>query len=193
MAAAPKHRDAIVAAAVKLFREQGYAATGLSEILAVSGAPKGSLYHYFPGGKVAIGVAAIRAATETVARTLEELTAEARHPGDVPRRYFELTAGWLADSDFRDGSPIATILLETASEHEEIRIAGQEAYARWRGLLQRSMTERGVEAERAQRIAGLIMAAVEGALLQVRVARDTAPLAEAGEEIARLIDQAVRG
>jgi TetR/AcrR family transcriptional repressor of lmrAB and yxaGH operons len=59
MSAAAKHRDAIVQSAVALFRKQGYAGTGLSDILGASGAPKGSLYYYFPNGKISIGVAAI--------------------------------------------------------------------------------------------------------------------------------------
>jgi hypothetical protein len=51
MANAAKHKDALVCTAMRLFRRQGYASTGLQQILSESGAPKGSLYHYFPGGK----------------------------------------------------------------------------------------------------------------------------------------------
>ena len=58
MARKAKHRQAIVDAAVALFRKQGYAATGLNEIVEASGAPKGSLYYYFPKGKASIAVAA---------------------------------------------------------------------------------------------------------------------------------------
>ena len=73
MAAAAKHREALLAASVRLFRQKGYAATGLAEILAESGAPKGSLYHYFPGGKAEIGAEAVKLAGKTVTRTLKEL------------------------------------------------------------------------------------------------------------------------
>ncbi len=58
--ALPKHRSAIIAAAAKLFRRQGYAATGINEIADAAGAPKGSLYHYFPDGKDQIAEAAVR-------------------------------------------------------------------------------------------------------------------------------------
>ncbi len=54
-----KHKDNIVVAAMSLFRRQGYASTGLNQILQESGAPKGSLYHYFPGGKEQLGLAAV--------------------------------------------------------------------------------------------------------------------------------------
>ena len=73
MAQLPRHRRAIVETAVRLFRKQGYAATGLNQIVEESGAPKGSLYHYFPDGKLAIAAEAVRLAGETVQRTLTEL------------------------------------------------------------------------------------------------------------------------
>ena len=49
----------ILAAAQRLFRQRGYHATGLADILQLAGAPKGSMYHHFPGGKEAIGVCVI--------------------------------------------------------------------------------------------------------------------------------------
>ena len=66
MPAKPKHRDAIVNAAVALFRRRGYSGTGLSDIVELSGAPKGSLYHYFPNGKLSIAEAAVRLADHVV-------------------------------------------------------------------------------------------------------------------------------
>jgi len=76
MSAPPKHRGAIVRAAATLFRRNGYAATGINEIAEVAGAPKGSLYHYFPDGKDGIGEAAVRFAGKGLVVTLEKLEAE---------------------------------------------------------------------------------------------------------------------
>ena len=70
MPAVPKHRKPIVDAAVTLFRRQGYAGTGLNDIVDTSGAPKGSLYHYFPDGKASIAVAAVEEAGRRVAETM---------------------------------------------------------------------------------------------------------------------------
>ena len=76
MATPPRHRGAIVRAAATLFRRNGYAATGINEIAEVSGAPKGSLYHYFPNGKDEIAEAAVRFAGAGVVATLEKLEQE---------------------------------------------------------------------------------------------------------------------
>jgi TetR/AcrR family transcriptional regulator, lmrAB and yxaGH operons repressor len=56
---APDTRSRILTAAQRLFRQRGYHATGLADILQLAGAPKGSMYHHFPGGKEAIGVCVI--------------------------------------------------------------------------------------------------------------------------------------
>src|ERR1700684_2874733 len=86
MPALPKHRQPIINTAVTLFRRQGYSRTGLNEIVDVSGAPKGSLYHYFPLGKSSIAVAAVKEAGVRVAATLAKLAEGGRSTGELLRR-----------------------------------------------------------------------------------------------------------
>jgi TetR/AcrR family transcriptional repressor of lmrAB and yxaGH operons len=186
MAAAAKHREALLAASVRLFRQKGYAATGLAEILSESGAPKGSLYHYFPGGKAEIGAEAVALAGKTVAHTLEDLAAETDGPGELMARYLDLLAGWMAASDFRDGCPITTTLLETVPEHEAIRQAGAAAFDSWAGVLTESAVAAGIPLARAESLARFAISALEGALIQCRVTGDAAPLRLVADELGAL-------
>ncbi|HAE28875.1 MULTISPECIES: TetR/AcrR family transcriptional regulator [Hyphomonas] len=186
MAAAAKHRDALLAASVRLFRQKGYAGTGLSEILQESGAPKGSLYHYFPGGKVEIGAEAVQLAGKTVTRTLKDLAAKTDGPGALVSHYLDLLAGWMAASDYRDGCPITTTLLETVPEHEAIREAGAAAFAAWAGVLEESAVAAGIPQDRAARLAHFAISALEGALVQCRVSGAAAPLRLVAEELSGL-------
>jgi TetR/AcrR family transcriptional repressor of lmrAB and yxaGH operons len=190
MPAPRKHRDAILASAVRLFRQQGYAATGLAEILSDSGAPKGSLYHYFPGGKADIGAEAVALAGAKVAGTLEALAAEVDDAGELMARYLGLMAGWMAESGFRDGSPITTTLLETVPGNEAIRAAGVAAFESWAGTIARVARESGIAPERAATLARFAIMALEGALIQCRVAGDETPLVEAASELRALFDAA---
>ena len=190
MAAAAKYREALLAASVRLFRQKGYAATGLAEILAESGAPKGSLYHYFPGGKAEIGAAAVERAGKTVTRTLQELAAATDGPGDLLAQYLTKMAGWMASSGYRDGSPITTTLLETVPEHEAIRDAGAVAFAAWAGVLTESAMAAGIPHARAERLARFAICALEGALIQCRVSGDATPLQLAAEELSALYETA---
>ena len=114
----------MVWAAAKLFRRQGCSATGLRDILAASGAARGSLYHHFPGGKEEIGAAAVTAAGGLVTETFVELAKVAHSPGDFLHRYTDLLVHWLEASKFRDGCPITTTLLETTPESAAISAAG---------------------------------------------------------------------
>ncbi|MEZ6002129.1 TetR/AcrR family transcriptional regulator [Hyphomonas sp.] len=186
MAAAAKHRETLLATSVRLFRQKGYAATGLAEILAESGAPKGSLYHYFPGGKAEIGAEAVQLAGKTVTNTLKELAGETAGPGDLVERYFDMLAGWMAASDYRDGCPITTTLLETVPEHEAIREAGAKAFDVWAGVLAESAVSAGIPKARAESLARFTISALEGALIQCRVSGDDSPLRLAAEELGAL-------
>lgn len=192
-----RHKEAILENAVRLFRKQGYASTGINEILTASGAPKGSLYHYFPGGKAEIGAAAVRQAGSNVAATLRELacngTGDAVTPEAILAHYFEMVAGWIAESGFRDGSPITTTLLETAADHRSIREAGAEAFQSWSLVIEEMLTESGVRPERARRIAYFSMAALEGAIVQSHVFQSRAPIDDAAAELGLLIGQARAG
>lgn len=190
MAAHPRHRESIVRTAAVLFRRQGYAATGTNQIVAASGAPKGSLYHYFPGGKEEIGQAAVAHAGGLVARTLAEFLRRGSTPGDALRGYGRLLAGWLEESQFRDGCPIATTLLELAPASSGVADAGRAAFDAWTELLAGALRDSGAPEERARQLAGLALATIEGALLVARVREDVAPLTEAVDDVAALFDGA---
>jgi TetR/AcrR family transcriptional repressor of lmrAB and yxaGH operons len=192
LAPPPKHRDAIVDAAVRLFRQKGYAATGLADIVEASGAPKGSLYHYFPGGKAAIGEAAVREAGRRILETVRELSASAASAGDLVKAHADRLAGWMMRSGYRDGAPMTTVLLENAPDDGPITVAGREALQLWSDELTLRLQADGIDRERARGLASLTIAALDGALLQARVEQSARPLQVAAEELAALF-AAARG
>jgi len=183
VANARKHRENLVESAVRLFRRQGYAATGLQQILELSGAPKGSLYHYFPGGKEAIGEAAVVRAGELVAETLEQLAAEHVAADEFVAAYFEQYASWMEESDFQAGCPIATTLLETAPLSESITNAGLAAIERWVGIIAGVFQRAGADAAEASACARFAVTALEGSLVLARVTRSRDVIIEAGRRV----------
>lgn len=191
MAPAPLHRDAILRTAARLFRQQGFAATGLNQIVQESGAPKGSLYHYFPEGKESIGAATVLWAGQRVEQTLADMAGDIRHPADLLRRYAERLAGWMAVSGFSDGCPIATTLLEMAPASQAVREAGQAALRGWAHVLQGALQAQQVPPARAARLAAAAIAILEGALIQARVALRAESITDAAEEMALAFEAAV--
>ena len=189
MPAIPKHRKPIIDAAVTLFRRQGYSGTGLDDIVDGSGAPKGSIYHYFPGGKSSIAAAAVEEAGRRVAETVAKLARETRCTGELLKAHAGLLAGWLRKSGFRDGCPITTVLLELAPRDRTVTQAGRDAYAARLGILTAKLVADGFAPARAARLAGLCVSAIQGALIQARVERSGAPIKMAADELARMLDE----
>lgn len=170
------HKANLTYAAITLFRRQGFAATGLQQILAESQTPKGSLYHYFPGGKNELGAEAILVAGAIVSETLNSLARESVSFADFLSRYLYMLAGWLEDSDYCDGCPIATCLLERAPSCDLMREAGEKVLTEWISIIAGVLQREG-DSDARRRAAG-VLAAAEGALLVCRVRRSTATLLE---------------
>ena len=186
MARKAKHRQAIVDAAVALFRKQGYAATGLNEIVEASGAPKGSLYYYFPKGKASIAVAAVEEAGRRVVETIEALASGARDTGELVQRHAMQLGAWMKKSNYRDGCPITTVLLELAPQDRAVTAAGRAAYDARIKAMTESLLRDGHDPARARRMAQFSCSALQGALIQSRIERSSQPLQLAAEELAPL-------
>lgn len=190
MSAPPKHRQSIIDSAVTLFRRKGYSGTGLADLIEHSGAPKGSLYHYFPEGKSAIGEAAVAYAGERVVETLLYLDRETSSTAELVREHARLLGKWMQASHFTDGCPITTVLLEMAPEDEAITEAGRSAYAARQATLASKLMRDGFSQDKSACLAILCSSAIQGSLIQSRVERSTAPILTTAEELALLIEQA---
>ncbi len=187
MAAEAKHRDAIIEAAALLFRQRGYSATGMNDIVAESGAPKGSVYHYFPDGKAQIGAAALALA----GRASELRMQRAAEATKDPAAFFQAIAAGMADalaaSEFRNGCPVAALVLDTAPDDDRIMPAAAQALACWRGVADDMCQRAGLPAARAAFVASVAISTFEGALMQARAAQSVAPLLAAGEALALIV------
>lgn len=185
MAKAAKHKENLVRAAMRLFRRQGYASSGLQQILAESGAPKGSLYHYFPAGKESLGEAAIGMAGGMIHEMLNELAARHREPRAFLRAYARTMADWMQESQFRSGCPIATTLLETAPASPVITAAGVAAIDGWIDVIADVLARDGRPKRSARSDAQQIVAAMEGALILARVRQSTRPILDVAKWLDR--------
>jgi len=181
-----KHEAALIHAAAVLFRKQGYAATGTAEILKRSGAPRGSLYYYFPEGKEAIGAAALEAASKVATRTFRELAGSAGSPADFVQAYAALLAGWMKKSDFTDGCPVATTVLETVPHSDLITPVAQASFAHWQRAVTDMLSSHGWPIGRVRATATLILSAFEGALITARVEKSCRPILDVADELSVL-------
>jgi TetR/AcrR family transcriptional regulator, lmrAB and yxaGH operons repressor len=169
-------RDRMLRTAAKLFTQQGYDGTGLQEIIERSGAPRGSLYFHFPGGKQELAVATVNEAGLGIGRGIELMLAAHEDVGEAVAAVVELTAANLERSGFRDGCPIAAVTHDAAAGDDEVRSACGGAFAYWQGLLEARLRRAGWSRRRARDDALVLLAAIEGGITLGRAGRSTEAL-----------------
>jgi TetR/AcrR family transcriptional repressor of lmrAB and yxaGH operons len=167
-------RQRLVETAARLFQAHGYHQVGLNQIVAESGTPKGSLYHYFPSGKEALAVAAIEHAAERVAMALHQLTQAHTGTRVALAAVVDFFIQELDGSGFRKGCPVATLALEQAAHSAPLQQACARAYQLWELALADYLLAQGV-AQPGQKAAQLLVM-LEGALVVSRARLDCAPL-----------------
>lgn len=172
-----------------LFRERGYSGTAFRDVIAHSGAPRGSIYHHFPGGKAQLAQEAVAWAAAAIAERLDEALARERDAAGVLRAFLEPWREVLERSGFRAGCPLVAITVETGAP-PALRTAVGEAFAGWQALLAARLETAGIPTRRATTLATLVLGAIEGAVLLCRAQRDTAPLDAVAAELAQAIDAA---
>lgn len=158
-------RRRMVEAASRLFRERGYAATSMSDVVAASGAPRGSTYYLFPGGKEQLAVEAVDQLGTDVERRLRSLAATLSTPTDLVRGMAGMAAGGPGDIGV---CLVAAIALDAASTSERLREACSRVYTRWADAFAEMLTDAGMAPDRARSCAALGVAAFEGALIVAR-------------------------
>lgn len=170
-----RSRAALVDTAALLFRRQGYAATGVNQILELAEVKAGSLYHHFPEGKQQLAAAVVERVGADVERRLRDLLDTGAPVTDIVDGWIDLMAAGLA-SDQRDGCPIEPIATESVSASSLVREASVGAFDSWsRAVADRLRTDGWPDAQAAQ-TALAVIALVEGALILSRIAGDTAAL-----------------
>jgi AcrR family transcriptional regulator len=176
---------------IALLREYGASATSIDRVLAHSGAPRGSVYHHFPGGRTQLLEEAVVLAGELMGGLIERVV----QAEDPLRAVDEFFAGWqrrVAGSDFRSGCPIVAVVVDPHDDAPQLTRSAGSAFADWRSAFTALFRRHGVPEDRARRLSTLIVAAQEGGILLCRAERSIAPLEAVAEELHDLVAHALR-
>src|SRR3954447_1234674 len=177
----PGPRERMIVSTALLVRERGARATSLDAVLQHSGAPRGSVYHHFPGGREQLLREAIDYAGEYVARRLERTATE--DPLVAIDALLDEYRESLLASDFRAGCPVVAVAVESAEEAPDFRDQVVGAFDRWRQIFARGFAASGIDVARSDELALLVVSGFEGALILSRAYRDLAPLENMRREI----------
>lgn len=173
-------REAILTAAAEIMRRKGYGAIGMKDIVVASGAPIGSLYHHFPGGKVQIAREALINAGVAYGMLIPTLMDPYADLGEAIEGVFVQAAEDMAATGFANMCPVGSVAAEVADTVEELRTTSAEVFRGWLDGGAAYFVARGVPETTARELIVALIGALEGAFVMARTLRDTEPLVTAG-------------
>jgi TetR/AcrR family transcriptional repressor of lmrAB and yxaGH operons len=170
-----RSRAALIDSAATLFRRQGYAATGLTQILDEARVKAGSLYHHFPQGKQELAAAVVDAAGAGIEQLLRRFLATDRSVADIVDRWIDLLVAGLK-GDQRDGCPIEPIATESVNASPLVRAASARAFNGWCVAIEDRLRADSWPVAEAETVALAVISLIEGALILSRISGDAAAL-----------------
>jgi TetR/AcrR family transcriptional regulator, lmrAB and yxaGH operons repressor len=182
-------REQILQTTCDLLENQGFHGTGLNEIVKESGAPKGSIYYYFPEGKEEIVAETVRFAGQRTAERIRTHLASIEDPAEAIRSFLETIAYHVEASGFRSGGPLTIVASESATTSERINQACQAAYDELRQAFTDKLRAAGLAEDKAVSLAWTVNATIEGAIILSRTFHSGDPLRQAAAQLACLIQK----
>lgn len=180
-------RERLVAAMFDSLQRKGLHGVGLSEILQDARAPKGVMYHHFPGGKTDLALAAIEAGVAQMKASLQQLADTHTDPAEALKTWWSHAHKRLERSGFERGCPLAAISLESTPDDAALRQTLARSFGEFRELVAGMLTAAGIGAKRSAQLAALIVSAYEGSLIQARVAASAKPVNDTVEMLLGLL------
>ena len=178
-------RQLMVDAAIALLRERGAGSVTMDAVLARSGAPRGSAYHHFPGGRDELVLTAVQQAGDSISKLIDRATQD----GDPLGSLQLFTTMWqhvLAEGNYATGCAVVALAIDNRENLPEAGELVRGIFSRWQGAFTDLMTRSGYPPDRAGRLSALAVAAVEGGVILCRVHRSPAPLNDVITELAPL-------
>jgi AcrR family transcriptional regulator len=183
-------RERMINSALVLMGEHGVEATSFSQVLEHSGAPRGSIYHHFPGGKAQLIEEATVHAGDIIVKLLTDAVERHQDPVAAVDAIADFWRTVMHNSDFAAGCPVLAATLE-GDRSPAARDAARVAFERWQYLLADILRRAGVPEERARSLASMSISAIEGAVILARAQRSNAPLERVVDELRTLFHDAI--
>jgi TetR/AcrR family transcriptional regulator, lmrAB and yxaGH operons repressor len=179
-------RKKMVVSAAALIGAQGLNATSFSDVVADSGAPRGSIYFHFPGGKRELAKDAIRLTSQQVIAYMSTNVGSAAN--ETLQHFVSLFQHVVEATDGAAGCAVAGVTIDVPANDEELLGEARTAFHSWAALLAQQLERVGIDTERASAVATIAVASVEGALILCRAEGGGAPLDAVALQLQRLVE-----
>ena len=180
-------RAKILEMAARLFQSQGYSAMTMSQVLQECGAPKGSLYYYFPQGKEQLAIEAIGLIRQKIEEQIRRYLAKIEDPVEAIQALINATAAELEQPENIIFCTVSLLTLEVSLVSEPLRKACQATNAAWEQAFVEKLEQGGYAPDRAGELGALVQVMIDGAIISSMGRKDTLPLRRAAAAIPTLL------
>lgn len=174
--------------AERLFRTQGYAATGLTQILEESGAPKGSFYFHFPDGKDGLAAELVAAYAESGRALIAQLGAASPDAAVFVKQLCGAFAAEMRAGDYQRGCLVQNLAVERGLSDDALGQALRAAIENWIAATAEALVRHGLAKARALGLATALVSALEGARTVARLQRSDAAFRQLADLFQRALD-----
>lgn len=171
--------------AAEVLRERGAAGVTIDEVLARSGAPRGSVYHHFPEGRSQILREALDYAGDAITASIDE--AAGKNSTVLLRRFVQLWEDALTASDYSAGCPVLAAAVGSGEDEQQLTAVAGDIFSRWREASKQAYIREGFDDAEAASLADTTISAMEGAVVLCRSVRSLEPLHEVAGQLDFLI------
>lgn len=175
----------MISSAASLIQRRGVNATSFSQVVADSGAPRGSIYHHFPNGKEQLAAAAVQWTADRILAYQRACTAST--PAGVIEYFVGIWRETVITSGASAGCVVAGVAIDTPPESKDLMALVRSAFASYVDLLTKQLHATGLRKPRAHSVAVASLAGMEGALILCRAERSVKPLETVAVELKRLV------
>lgn len=175
-------------AAETLLRERGLAGAGIQQVVARSGAPIGSVYHFFPGGKTQLVAEALRINSEKARALFQRILEDKAKP--LPERFrtlFRAAASGFDRAGANKSCAIGNVALDLDARHEALRKLCRDALDGWIVSIALELPWSDEAVRRS--FAEMVVAGLEGAFILSRARRSGTPFITVGEWLATILER----
>ena len=181
-------RERMLAAAEALLRERGLAGAGIQQVVARSGAPIGSVYHFFPRGKTQLVAEALQIHGDKARALFQSMLEDTGEP--LPerfRRLFRTAAAGFDRAGANTSCAIGAVALDLDASDEALRTVCRDAMDGWIASIARELPWPDEAVRRS--FAEMVVAGVEGAFILSRARQSGTPFITVGEWLATMLEQ----
>lgn len=178
-------RRRMLLTAAEVLRERGAAGVTIDEVLARSGAPRGSVYYHFPDGRAQLITEALQFAGDSITALIDD--AVGRGGASLVTEFVAFWERTLAESDFAAGCPVVAAAIGSSDDDPALTAVAGEIFGRWRAALTRAFVADGFQEPEAGSLGVTCIASLEGAVVLCRSTGSVDPLHDVADQIQFLI------